>query len=80
MSAASRPLPKVSKTPNGLIRQLTNTQMIALAIAGIGPFYSIFVVYGSIAQAVGTGILWLFLGAGIVAVANGLLFSHLSRY
>ncbi|PSR32679.1 MAG: hypothetical protein C7B46_13030 [Sulfobacillus benefaciens] len=80
MSAASRPLPKASKTPNGLIRQLTNTQMIALAIAGIGPFYSIFVVYGSIAQAVGTGILWLFFGAGIVAVANGLVFSHLSRY
>ncbi len=68
------------RTVNGFIRQLTVPQMMALSIAGIGPFYSIFVVYGSIVQGVGTGILWVFLVAGIIAVANGLMFSHLSRY
>ncbi|MCY0879055.1 MAG: APC family permease [Firmicutes bacterium] len=68
------------RTVHGLVRQLTVPQMMALSIAGIGPFYSIFVVYGSIVQGVGTGILWIFFAAGIIAVANGLVFSHLSRY
>jgi amino acid transporter len=72
------PMPR--RTLHGLIRQLTVPQMMALSIAGIGPFYSIFVVYGSIVQGVGTGILWVFFIAGIIAVANGLVFSHLSRY
>lgn len=63
---------------HGLHRQLSTLQIVALCIATVAPFESIFVLYGTTAGTVGTGIFYLFLFGGILAVANALVYSHIS--
>lgn len=47
-------------------------------MATIAPFVMIFSFYGPMASAAGTGIVYILILAGIVSVANALVFSHLS--
>lgn len=61
-------------------RQLTVFHTVALGIASVAPFESIFILYGTIAGQAGTGLVWIFIAAGLLAIANAYAFSTMARY
>lgn len=61
-----------------LKKELHYAHYLALSVATIAPFLTIFGFYGPIASAAGSGIIYVFIVAGIIAVANAVVFAHMS--
>src|SRR5690242_9206988 len=56
---------------------LTRTNVLALALSGISPTTSVFLLYGTALGQSGTGVIWSFLIAGVIAVCMAACFAEL---
>lgn len=56
---------------------LTRVNVLALALSGISPTTSVFLLYGTALGQSGTGVIWSFLIAGVVAVCMAACFAEL---
>jgi amino acid transporter len=50
--------------------------VVAIALSAISPTTSVFLVYGSVLQVSGTGVVWAFLVAGLIALAMALCYAE----
>lgn len=61
-----------------LPRQLAPVQFLALSVATMSIFVTIFGSYGPLAVAAGSGLIFVFFFAALVAIPNAIIFAHMS--
>jgi amino acid transporter len=61
-----------------LPRQLAPVQFLALSVATMSIFVTIFGSYGPLAVAAGSGLIFVFFFAALVAIPNAVVFAHMS--
>ena len=78
MSDASPEAVTTGRRPSRLPRQLAPVQFLALSVATMGIFVTIFGSYGPLAVAAGSGLIFVFFFAALVAIPNAIVFAHMS--